>query len=74
MAKKKKGQHGGVRAGSGRKAVLASPSKLILNLETGQKQKLDVFCGKYHKTKSEVVRGLIDQNLTVEESDDGTKA
>jgi hypothetical protein len=71
MAKKKKGQHGGARANSGRKASLVSPSKLIVNLETKQKQKLDVFCDKYHKTKCEVVRGLIDENLTVEENDDG---
>jgi len=69
MVKEKKGRHGGARPGAGRKAVLNGPSKLIVNLETGQKEKLDVFCDKYHKTKCEVVRGLIDANLT-EESDD----
>ena len=70
MRKKKKGKHGGARPGSGRKATLNGPSKLIVNLETEQKQKLDVFCDKYHKTKCEVVRGLIEENLTAKESDD----
>ena len=72
MAKKKKGQHGGVREGSGRKPVLDGPSKMIVNLERSQLQKLGTYCAKEHKTKSEVVRGLIDKNLT-EESDRGPK-
>ena len=66
MRKKKKGQHGGVRAGSGRKPVLDGPSKMIVNLERGQLQKLGEYCAKNHKTKSEVVRALIDKDLTDE--------
>ena len=71
MGKKKNGQHGGTRVNAGRKATLVGPSKLIVNLESRQKKKLDVFCAKTHKTKGAVVRGLIDENLTEESDDDG---
>jgi hypothetical protein len=72
MAKKKKGQHGGVRSGSGRKPVLDGPTKMIVNLERSQLQRLGNYCAKTHKTKSEVVRGLID--TIKEESDNGRPA
>ena len=72
MRKKKKGKHGGVRAGSGRKPVLDGPSKMIVNLERSQLQKLGAFCAKYHKTKSEVVRTLIDNDLTEEGANGGS--
>lgn len=68
MRKKKKGQHGGAREGSGRKPELDGPVKVIINLERGQKRKLDRLCKETSQNRSAAVRSLIDTNVK-EESD-----
>jgi hypothetical protein len=70
--RKKKMGHGGARAGSGRKAVLVGPVKVLVTLEDSQAKKLDGLCKRTGSNRSATMRGMIDQNIK-EESDDGER-
>lgn len=72
MGKEKKAKHGGKRAGAGRKSVLKDPVKMLVTLETKQAEKLDEFCKRTSKGKSEAIRNLIDCSPSDESDNEPT--